>query len=342
VSAYQLSRPDIVRRLFDRYYTSGSERDERFVSSLWAQVSEQFRVVLDDVGHPHVLQAFGFGSPGLDHRLRFGPRLRSAAIVLSQLALTPNRRDVLRLMPAALTVCRRARLRFYFPAFRQVASLALILHHLPARASAPLRIINIGDGYGFLSALIRLVLPDTRLVLVDLGKSLLFQAVTCERTHPAATHGVVLPEAAGDGKEWAEADFIYCPTEYLDEVGRFTFDIAVNIASMGEMNRRAIERYFRFLRRHMRPHANLFYCYNREVKVMRGGERTAFDEYPWSAHDRHLVDGYSPWRNGVALFPIRVPPRIVGVRVPLRNELKRPIRMRLTLLATEADSGVVR
>ena len=51
-----------------------------------------------------------------------------------------------------------------------------------------------------------------------------------------------------------------------------------------------VRKYFDFLRRHCNPD-NLFYCCNRVSKTLPDGEVIAFDRYPWSDRDQHLIDG---------------------------------------------------
>ena len=111
--------------------------------------------------------------------------------------------------------------------------------------------------------------------------------------------------------------------------------MAVNIASMQEMNQAAIDKCFRFLRHNLTTD-HLFYCCNRQEKKMPGGEISRFDAYPWKRNDRHLVDELCPWhlyylsvgreKNGPAAF---------NKRTPLINYFEGPHRHRLTVLELE-------
>ena len=115
----------------------------------------------------------------------------------------------------------------------------------------------------------------------------------------------------------------------------FHFDLAVNIASMQEMNRQTIEGYFRFLRNHLNAD-NLFYCFNRERKEMDDGEVSEFLNYPWLEADQYVVNGYSPWpRFYLGRTRPRNGPRILGVRVPLVNYYDGKFMHRLAILATD-------
>ena len=172
----------------------------------------------------------------------------------------------------------------------------------------------IGDGYGFLSALIKAIFPKASIVLVDLGKTLLFQSYYCQKVYPGCTH--LLPHMVFEKER---VDFVYCPTERLNELERYRFDLAVNIASMQEMNLLTIQRYFDFLRRTLQK-KNLFYCCNRESKTLPGGELVVFNKYPWHENDEYLVDEYCPWHDYFfSPARTRLGLRIKGVRVPFVN-----------------------
>jgi hypothetical protein len=148
----------------------------------------------------------------------------------------------------------------------------------------------IGDGYGLLAALVKSRWPDAQLVMIDLGQSLLFQAVYCQKAHPQATH------ATAGSTDAANADFVYCASDRRRAIEAMTFDVAVNVASMQEMDPATVSGYFDFLRGHMMP-ANLFYCCNRESKSLPDGQVSAFAAYPWRPTDQVHLDGPCPWHQ---------------------------------------------
>jgi SAM-dependent methyltransferase len=217
-----------------------------------------------------------------------------------------------------------------FDAFRQVCTLQLVEMHLPvAVRQRGLRVLMIGDGYGVLAALFKRELPDASVVLVDIGKTLLFQAYHLQRAYPDSTHATA---GAADAEA---ADFVYCPADELEQLDSMQFDLAVNVASMQEMNGATVARYFTFLRSHLRSD-NLFYSCNRESKTLPGGEISEFLSYPWSAEDRHIADGPCPWhRYFLAPRMASKGPRAFGVRLPIVNYYDGPHRHRLTVMATD-------
>jgi hypothetical protein len=152
--------------------------------------------------------------------------------------------------------------------------------------------------------------PSAQVVFVDLGRSLLFQALTCGRVFPSASHALV---GRDDEEAIERSRFVYCPADRLDGWPARRLDLAVNIASMQEMSATDVARYFDLLRR---APATWFYCCNRESKVMPGGEVSAFMDYPWAGGDVHVVDGPCPWhqwyvaprrRSGVIPVSLLVP-----------------------------------
>jgi len=199
------------------------------------------------------------------------------------------------------------------------------------------RILVIGDGSGILSGLLKAMYPDCSLVLVDIGKSLFYQAHHCQKANPEMNHMLVEKDT-----DLSQADFLYCPTENLHMLEKLDFDVAVNIASMQEMNTATIVRYFDFLRRRLKTN-NLFYCCNRESKTLVGGEVSEFYNYPWSPNDQVIVEGVCPWHRYIIGRPkIEEGPKIFGVRVPYMSYYDGVVLHRLSVLETEsAPTGSV-
>lgn len=325
----RLPNAQLLRYLIKTYYEDPPRPDEEaWLSSHWKHYSDSFEVKTDRDGNLISLKGIAFGTAKWSSFLQ---RSVDQFCVATQLIEVPHRRDILRLRKIAAKVCGRMGLDPTGDVFRQVCSLDLMKRHLPMDTSGNRRaFLIIGDGYGVLSALVKELYPNSTIALVDIGKTLLFQAYYCQLAHPGFKH-----ELASGNIDRENSGFVYCPAENLEYLERFEFDVAINIASMQEMNTRTIERYFAFLRRNLRPN-NLFYCANREFKTLMGGEVNEFFLYPWSPADRHLVDGPCPWHryyfaksksnNGLYLF---------GVRVPFVNFYDGTIWHRLSVLATE-------
>jgi hypothetical protein len=117
----------------------------------------------------------------------------------------------------------------------------------------------------------------------------------------------------------AAGDFTYCPAEKLEYLTGLKFDLAVNVASMQEMDPTIVSAYFSFLRKHLEG-ARWFYCCNREKKVLPDGEISAFMEYPWMEEDEVELDGPCPWHQYfLSKWPARNGAHILGWRLPWVN-----------------------
>jgi SAM-dependent methyltransferase len=227
------------------------------------------------------------------------------------------------------TVCRMMGADPTFDAFRQACTLSLIMKYLPG-SNQRRRVLIIGDGHGLLAALVKHAWPNAQVTLVDLGRTLLFQTVNLQRAYPGSRHLL-----AGTDYLDGAMDFLYCASDHMAALDPATFDLAVNIASMQEMTPDTVRGYFRFLRRHMAT-GNLFYCCNRERKVLPDGEVSSFAEYPWRRGDRLLVDEPCPWHQ-YFLSPSLAGHglRVAGVKMPFVRFYDGPHRHRLACLEVE-------
>lgn len=313
--------------LYERYFGETMESIQTpYISSHWDQESNYLGAIRSKDGRikPQSIDYWGCTLDSL--KSRFMDKMQKYA----HFPHLGNKIAVSKLMRTAKTVCDRMGLDTTHTVFRQVCTIELINRYLSTIVPEErLRIIVIGDGIGVLSALFREVVPNSSITLVDLGKTLLYQAYHCGLAHPDKQHSLI-----GDGSDFIQSDFIYCPTENLDELSGLEFDVAVNIASMGEMNSSTVARYFKFLRNQLRSQ-NLFYCCNRETKVMPGGEVSEFAYYPWKPTDEIIVDGECPWhRYTIGHSDSSDRPRMFGIKIPFLQYYDGIIRHRLTTLAS--------
>ncbi len=212
-----------------------------------------------------------------------------------------------------------------FHVFKFACALAVLTDHWRRHGLSPKTFALIGDGEGFLGALIGRRHPEARLYYVDLPRQLVFQAATQERANPGRSLGVPAREGA------LQARCVFVPPGEIEAV-RETVDCAINIDSMQEMRPESIAAYFAFLRRRSAP-ASRFYCVNRERKAWIVGEAAVFEAYPWQAEDTVLLDGPYPYHRWF-VDPETRPngPRAFGVRIPFVNAWS-PVRHRLAQLA---------
>jgi len=283
------------------------------VSSHWRRYGGLFDIDMDAEGNLRSVVGAGIGSMRWSRDWKgVAQRVLDQVCILLHLFRLPDKKVLFRLLGEGKRLCRRMGLHLTLDAFRQICTLAVLEKYIRQEIKGDsLHVLMIGDGYGFLSALFKRRFPPATVVLVDIGKTLLLQSYYCQRAYPRSVHTLAEQADATD-----QADFIYCPAERLEVLEKFTFDIAVNIASMQEMDPRVVNGYFAFLRKNFRK-KNLFYCCNREKKTMPGGEVSEFVKYPWRPEDQYLIDGPCPWHqyfmavgrsgNEVSLFGIPIP-----------------------------------
>lgn len=210
----------------------------------------------------------------------------------------------------ARQLARDLRCTLTFDVWKYAMALTVLADHWQDHQLSPRTFALIGDGYGFLGALIRRYLPQTRLYCIDIPQTLVFQR---------GTHAIDLAEV-----------FFVQPQNIEDIHGMI--DCAINIASMQEMNAFTIEHHFRFLRQRSHKHSR-FYCVNRVEKMLPGGEVVRFAEYPWHKDDDAFIDGRCPYYTHFLGKQTRLQgPRFLGLRVPFVNYFDGDIEHRLVRL----------
>lgn len=215
-----------------------------------------------------------------------------------------------------------------YTVFRQVCSVEMIQRHIGDRfRNDRVHMMVIGDGIGMLSSVFKAAFPNSTIILVDIGKSLMYQAYYIQRAYPDCVH-----EMADSVTDPNQVDFMYCPAEDLNDLKNLRLDAAANVHSMQEMNSKTIENYFSFMRAHFNE-GGIFYCCNRVHKELVGGEVLNFYEYPWSDQDRFLVDEPCGWsRFYISRTPTQSNPRMLGIKVPFFNHLDGDVAHRLAIL----------
>jgi hypothetical protein len=166
--------------------------------------------------------------------------------------------------------------------------LACLAPHLPAEVRSGTRrlaSIEVGPGTGLLALAIKLLFPNSTLVLVDLPETLAFSSVFLTTVLPERRF-LLLNGFERDPESWLEHDFVLLPPQAADRLPAGSIDLALNTDSMQEMELPAIRRYFALFRRLLRPPA-LFYSSNRVEKWI-GGSATRLADYPYAAGDRDL------------------------------------------------------
>jgi len=285
-----------------------------FTSSYWREYAAQNTVRMDR--DRLVLEGFGIGNvsrPRLRGRLLYQLERLSYSAVTAKLPDYPS---------TWRTTARLARSLGYgltFDVWKSAVIVALLTDHWRRARLSPRTFAIIGDGYGFLGALIRRVLPGLRMYCIDLPKTLVFQATTHQRADRKITMSFLGEPHGTEGD--APADLTLVLPQAIDRVSD-AIDCAVNVASMQEMNALTIQAYFTFLRWRSHAHSR-FYCVNRVEKVLPGGEVSRFAEYPWQAGDEIFLDGPCPYyRYNLSRRMTPDGARLPGIRLPFTTYFK--------------------
>lgn len=314
----------VAARLFARYYRNGEALVEG-ASSHWRSFSRQFEVMVGEGGEIQKLVGYGFGE---SHRFSIGSRTFAAIgnwlhlLVLDAPGLRAK-------VPQAKRVVHQMGLHFSQDAFRQMCAdwfLGGAIENGAAGGGGVRTILVIGDGHGILSALLHNRFPSARILLVDLGATLLFQAAHLAKAFPSATHVLTDEDFAAT----SDATFSYCPADRIESLPKGVIDLAINVASMQEMTPAAVADYFKLLRERR---TKMFYCCNRLEKRLPGGEVLRFMDYPWSPDDMHLIDGPCPWLQWIFGRSRATHVRVSGVPIPLVHRYDGVIWHRLTRIA---------
>jgi putative sugar O-methyltransferase len=211
---------------------------------------------------------------------------------------------------------------------RQVLTLAFLRQTLPDDLSARATACVIGDGFATMATLLLASRAAGRVILINLTKTLLvdlwylrlwmgaeaFESQVVLVTDREGLHPTLDAwAAAGAGQRVVAIQAMHhallqeCPV-----------DVAVNIASMQEMDPPVIAAYFDDLRKVATRRSLFFYCCNREEKVFPDGTVTRFSEYPWKRGDRFIDDGFCPWHQ---FYYSMVPPFYRPYDGPIRHRL---------------------
>jgi hypothetical protein len=166
--------------------------------------------------------------------------------------------------------------------------LACVAPHLPAEIRAGARRLNsieIAPGTGLCALAIKLLIPNSTLVLVDLPETLAFSSIFLTTVLPECRF-LFLDGFTRDEKSWKEFDFVLLPPDAARRLPSASFDLALSTDSMQEMKPASIREYFALLRRLLRPPA-LFYSSNRAEKRIGSGT-TRLADFPYLEGDRDV------------------------------------------------------
>lgn len=204
---------------------------------------------------------------------------------------------------------------------RQALTLAFLRYKVPHKLSKTASACVIGDGFASMTSLLLAsgyagnvyLVNLTKTLLVDLWYLKLWMGYEAFETSVNLVTDVDALEAAR-----IRGGVVAVQASDHELLQRCPVDIAINIASMQEMDPPAINAYFDDLRAVSDRQHIVFYCCNREEKTLPDGTITRFSDYPWSDSDQIILDELCPWHQ-----------RYYSIKPPFYHLYDGPIRHRL-------------
>jgi putative sugar O-methyltransferase len=225
----------------------------------------------------------------------------------------------------ARKIARRQGRQYDLDLLRHAITLAFFRTHLNIE-NEPDPMCIIGDGYANMSTVILGALPKSRVILVNLNKTLIVDLICLRKGLPDINYALVRNE-----QELEEAlnikniRAIAITADDAQLIEKADISVAVNIESMMEMDPSTTSNYFQYLR-NCGGDTTAFYCNNNEEKILPDGTASRFFEYPWHDKDLYLLDERCPWRKYK-----------YGFNPPLFYKRCRHNPHRLAILAKSAD-----
>jgi hypothetical protein len=275
--------------LYCGYYQPTQHSDGGVVSSHWGKYGSLTNVIKKE--KYYILSGVGFGnfipSNSLKALKHLFPNVRSKFLL--------NKFQVdSKIKLAGFDVARKSGRAIDFDCVKQILSMDLLCkHNILNRVKTA---VVIGDGYGYMTALLRTLLPEATIICVNLGRILFFDVYYL---------GKILPNenCCLNSTQDNHSRLIFWEAENYQALDSLSVDLFINIASMQEMNTSVIGNYFKIMR--SGKGERYFYCCNRLEKTLPDGSVIRFDAYPWDRNDEVFLDELCPWYQK---FPILQPP----------------------------------
>jgi len=180
---------------------------------------------------------------------------------------------------------------------RQVITLSYLfdsLENFPFKNEENI-ILVIGDGWGSLSTLL-LKATKAKIVIINLKKTLLVDLIHINKACPDINFCFsTSKESFTRALNNKELRLISLKADDYKFLCLAPINLAINIASMQEMNYQTIHRYFDVLRS-IKNEVIFYYC-NRKEKIMPDGSLIKFERYGWLPSDVIYDHSECPWHQ---------------------------------------------
>jgi hypothetical protein len=266
-------------------------------SSHWKEMHATFKI--QNGMKPSGMRGFG------NFPRRSNLLLSAAHFILRRklVALGKNFNFFFKILKLAKVICKRQGRVVDQDMLRQIITLAFISEKLKSSwfNSNRCNILVIGDGWGSLASLL-LGFTSSRVILINLNKTLLMDLLQIQRAFSELNYCYVNDS---EGLEIAMRDksirLITLSADNYQLLANIPINLAINIASMQEMNYQSIHGYFDVLRRCPSESTYLYSC-NRQIKKLPDGSLIDFDNYGWLELDEDLVFSECPWHQEYYAF----------------------------------------
>jgi SAM-dependent methyltransferase len=153
-----------------------------------------------------------------------------------------------------------------------ILDLNLMAPFLQAPSDGPLRIVEVGGGYGRLAeAFLNIFGDQVRFVLIDaVPGSLLLAYEYLRRCNPALRVGF---DYLDDPFDLERYDCYIAPSWRIDPIPKASIDLAINVQSMQEMEQHHVDEYLAWFDRALKPGSGIAYFCNRRDHLFRGKYR---------------------------------------------------------------------
>ncbi len=190
---------------------------------------------------------------------------------------------------------------------RQVITLSMLTDQLEKVHGNTL---VIGDGFASMTSLITVSKFSRNTILVNLTKTLFvdlwyLKFILGEDDFEKKVFLLTASDEVNDMnahllENSSEGSIVAIEAKNQHFITGFEIDIAINIASMQEMDISIVRKYISDLRLSRikdKKQSLIFYCCNRIEKKLPEGEITRFDDYGWENDDEIIFDELCPWHQ---------------------------------------------
>jgi len=175
---------------------------------------------------------------------------------------------------------------------------ALALNSIKDFISQTKCVCVIGDGYGYMGTLLKMMYPDMIVVSVNLNKILFFDVFYTRKVLSNTTLTLMQ-----DKEDFGHSKMVFLRAEDYHLLQGLPIDFFINIASFQEMNPSITKQYFYYMNSSSKEKVYLYSC-NRIEKTLPDGTITKFQDIPWNCTET-LFNELPGWYQN---YPISKPP----------------------------------